>query len=295
MGQAPRGWRPDTAPSTPPRRPAAAPGVALEKPAADGASPQGTPAVPQRTSAASTWAATAQSSTAQSATPQPTIAQPTGSQFAGSQPGGVSPAARQPAAPAPRSTPPTTATPAGAPAAPPARPPLSTPGAPAAPASSSTAPALQSWTPTLPSAVPPSGIQPEPDDELPVPRWDSVLAGATAAAEEARTSTAGSRSRSRRQDAATPVAPVEEAAVTTAGSRDVPEDALVDVTDEDAPRRAYPYTWLQMIVLALVAFVLGFLIILLGGRAAAGDEGTAAGPGTVAPTGIVPLGPTLTL
>ncbi len=156
---------------------------------------------------------------------------------------------------------------------------------------------MQSWTPTLPpSAVPPSGVVPEPDDELPVPRWDSVLAGATAAAEAAQPTPVSPRSsRSRRQDAVTASDPVDGVAATNADPRDVPADTAVDVTDEDTPRRAYPYTWLQMIVLAIVAFVLGFLIILLGGRAAAGDSGTAAGPGTVAPTGVAPLGPTLTL
>ncbi len=34
-----------------------------------------------------------------------------------------------------------------------------------------------------------------------------------------------------------------------------------DYEDEERPR--HPYTWLHLIVLALVAFVLGFLIVLL--------------------------------
>jgi hypothetical protein len=46
--------------------------------------------------------------------------------------------------------------------------------------------------------------------------------------------------------------------------------------DEPAPpaRRRHPYTWLHLIVLAIVAFVLGFLIVALWnqGRDGAADE-----------------------
>ena len=41
--------------------------------------------------------------------------------------------------------------------------------------------------------------------------------------------------------------------------------------DEDDERPSHPYTWLQLIVLVVVAFVLGFLIILLASR---GDDGS---------------------
>jgi len=50
-----------------------------------------------------------------------------------------------------------------------------------------------------------------------------------------------------------------------------------DEDDEYDERPSHPYTWLQLIVLALVAFVLGFLIMLLGSKAAGGDD-SAAGP-----------------
>jgi hypothetical protein len=49
-----------------------------------------------------------------------------------------------------------------------------------------------------------------------------------------------------------------------------------DLDDDDEPtRRRYPYTWLHMLVLSLVAFVLGFLIMLLYMQASGGDEPSA--------------------
>ncbi|MCC2320114.1 hypothetical protein [Cellulomonas xiejunii] len=42
------------------------------------------------------------------------------------------------------------------------------------------------------------------------------------------------------------------------------DDDLDDEDDDDEPsRRLHPYTWLHVLVLAVVAFVLGFLIMLL--------------------------------
>lgn len=58
-----------------------------------------------------------------------------------------------------------------------------------------------------------------------------------------------------------------------------PVDEDDDDYDDDEPaRRLHPYTWLHVLVLAVVAFVLGFLIMLLviQTRGAQGDEETAA-------------------
>jgi hypothetical protein len=51
-----------------------------------------------------------------------------------------------------------------------------------------------------------------------------------------------------------------------------------DEDDVEKPaRRRHPYTWLHVIVLALVAFVLGFLIVALWNKGkASGAEGTSA-------------------
>jgi hypothetical protein len=49
-----------------------------------------------------------------------------------------------------------------------------------------------------------------------------------------------------------------------------------DEDDEERPR--HPYTWLHLIVLALVAFVLGFLIVLLLSRGSDDSGSTAAAP-----------------
>jgi hypothetical protein len=38
---------------------------------------------------------------------------------------------------------------------------------------------------------------------------------------------------------------------------------VVEAEDEQPVRRRHPYTWLHLLVLALVAFVLGFLIVAL--------------------------------
>jgi hypothetical protein len=60
----------------------------------------------------------------------------------------------------------------------------------------------------------------------------------------------------------------------------VPSGTLYgDEDDEDDEERpSHPYTWLQLIVLALVAFVLGFLIVLLAGHGSADASDPAATP-----------------
>ncbi|MFS0705915.1 hypothetical protein AB6N23_15500, partial [Cellulomonas sp. 179-A 9B4 NHS] len=75
--------------------------------------------------------------------------------------------------------------------------------------------------------------------------------------------------------------PAPDAAVPVRGEPSAPWGRAVadehddeDLDDEPETRR-YPYTWLHLLVLALVAFVLGFLIMLLLINAR-GDE-TAAG------------------
>ncbi|WP_421734290.1 hypothetical protein [Cellulomonas sp.] len=52
------------------------------------------------------------------------------------------------------------------------------------------------------------------------------------------------------------------------------DDDYDDEDDEERPR--HPYTWLHLIVLALVAFVLGFLIVLLLGNTTDDDPGSTA-------------------
>ncbi|WP_309134050.1 hypothetical protein [Cellulomonas sp.] len=37
----------------------------------------------------------------------------------------------------------------------------------------------------------------------------------------------------------------------------------MDDLDDERERRRHPYTWLHLLILALVAFVLGFLVMLL--------------------------------
>jgi hypothetical protein len=67
-------------------------------------------------------------------------------------------------------------------------------------------------------------------------------------------------------------------------ARDMPAvggKSYAEDDDEDDERPSHPYTWLQLIVLALVAFVLGFLIVMLASRS--GSESTpATTPGAAA-------------
>ena len=49
-----------------------------------------------------------------------------------------------------------------------------------------------------------------------------------------------------------------------------------DDLDDEPSRRLHPYTWLHVLVLAVVAFVLGFLIMLLVIETRGGEPGAAA-------------------
>jgi hypothetical protein len=63
------------------------------------------------------------------------------------------------------------------------------------------------------------------------------------------------------------------------------DDGYDDEDDFERPR--HPYTWLHLIVLALVAFVLGFLIVLLLSNTSEDNPGAAAAvPGTHSTTGL---------
>lgn len=68
------------------------------------------------------------------------------------------------------------------------------------------------------------------------------------------------------QPAAPPWATSRPAAVAT-------DDEDDDYDDYDEPpRRLHPYTWLHVLVLAVVAFVLGFLIMLLVIQTRGGED-----------------------
>ncbi|WP_399552423.1 hypothetical protein, partial [uncultured Cellulomonas sp.] len=62
--------------------------------------------------------------------------------------------------------------------------------------------------------------------------------------------------------------------VRATAARDEYDDADDDYEDDERPR--HPYTWLHLIVLALVAFVLGFLIVLLLSNASDEEPGSTA-------------------
>lgn len=62
------------------------------------------------------------------------------------------------------------------------------------------------------------------------------------------------------------------------GDEPVQSGSLYGDGDEDDERPSHPYTWLQLIVLALVAFVLGFLIVLLAGHGSAAANTPATTP-----------------
>ncbi len=59
-------------------------------------------------------------------------------------------------------------------------------------------------------------------------------------------------------------------------------DGFDEEDDEDA-RPRHPYTWLHFLALILVAFVLGFLIVLLWSRSASATDGA---PTTAAPVSV---------
>ena len=68
------------------------------------------------------------------------------------------------------------------------------------------------------------------------------------------------------------------------GASAVVEGAVQDDDEDDEPsvRRHHPYTWLHLVVLALVAFVLGFLIVALWNQGRSnGAEGATGASGVV--------------
>jgi hypothetical protein len=76
-----------------------------------------------------------------------------------------------------------------------------------------------------------------------------------------------------------PVAAAAAAPRVGFGAHDDHDDDYDDDDDFDE-RPRHPYTWLHLIVLALVAFVLGFLIVLLLSKNSQDDAGTAAAAST---------------
>ncbi len=72
------------------------------------------------------------------------------------------------------------------------------------------------------------------------------------------------------------------------GATGVATQVATDDADDEPVRRRHPYTWLHLVVLALVAFVLGFLIMALwqqGKTNGAGGTSGAAALVVVAPPG----------
>ena len=103
--------------------------------------------------------------------------------------------------------------------------------------------------------------------------------------------------------AAAPAGPVsfgtEAAAVPFPSPRTAPPADLADEDDDEPVARRYPYTWLHLIVLAVVAFVLGFLVVALwnhGRQAgAAGAEGSSAASVIVSAEATAAADPTIAL
>ncbi len=103
-----------------------------------------------------------------------------------------------------------------------------------------------------------------------------------------------------------PVAPAggapsgaEAAAIPFPSPRTAPAGDPYDEDDEAPVARRYPYTWLHLIVLAVVAFVLGFLVVALWnhGRQSgvAGAEGASAASVIVSAEATVAADPTIAL
>jgi hypothetical protein len=139
-----------------------------------------------------------------------------------------------------------------------------TPGAISAPEASAGAPAFPAVQ-AFPTIQVPSTSRPAPaeasDDSGPMPQWGTVTSSPWTA-----TSTVGSLGSTPSSGGSFGVAPTPE--------------PLLDEPEDEAPR--HPYTWLHMIVLVLVAFILGMLIYM----AVSQDDptGGAAGlPATVVP------------
>lgn len=144
------------------------------------------------------------------------------------------------------------------------------------PAPGPTAPAPVAWSPAAPAAVPPAPASPDPlpvapasapaaEAEVPVPQWQSLL-----------------------KAMAPPPTPVPAAEVTDpTGSlaRITTEDDAEDQAAVEQPerlRRPLPFTWLQWIILAVVAFVLGFLIIFVAKTATSAEGAPSPTPAAAA-------------
>jgi hypothetical protein len=87
------------------------------------------------------------------------------------------------------------------------------------------------------------------EDEVPVPQWQSLLKAMA--------------------PAPAPEAEAEKTDPTGAMLHGLDADEEIDELDEQPERlrRPLPFTWLQWIILAVVAFVLGFLIIFVANTA----------------------------
>ncbi|WP_066587592.1 hypothetical protein [Cellulomonas timonensis] len=147
-------------------------------------------------------------------------------------------------------------------------------GVPWRPTASPAGPSWASTAPAAPAAPAARTAPPAVPVDAPAgagPAWAPSGAPASVPAEEPAAPPWGALSRTTRAGAE--AQPEPGASATPYASDDDDED------DEYDERPSHPYTWLQLIVLALVAFVLGFLIMLLGSKAAGGDE-SAAGPAT---------------
>jgi hypothetical protein len=94
------------------------------------------------------------------------------------------------------------------------------------------------------------------EDDVPVPQWQSLLKAMA--------------------PAPAPEAEAEKTDPTGAMLHGLDADEEIDELDEQPERlrRPLPFTWLQWIILAVVAFVLGFLIIFVANTAtnAAGTD-----------------------
>lgn len=105
-----------------------------------------------------------------------------------------------------------------------------------------------------PTTAPAPTATPADDDEVPVPQWQSLL-----------------------KAMAPPPTEVPEAEQTDPRGLFLPDAGPVVTEDDDLGlpervRRPLPFTWLQWIILAVVAFALGFLIIFVA-RTATGSLG----------------------
>ncbi|WP_454051514.1 hypothetical protein [Cellulomonas sp. Marseille-Q8402] len=138
------------------------------------------------------------------------------------------------------------------------------PGTAAVPAAApSPARATPAPAPAAPASAP-APVDDQPEDDVPVPQWQSLLKAMA--------------------PAPTPEAEAEQTDPTGAMLHGLDADEEIDELEQpERLRRPLPFTWLQWIVLALVAFVLGFLIIFVANTAtdAAGADVPAVAAGVL--------------